>query len=640
MEVEPGLFEPDENLDIDSGATVYVLDSTAGRIVGPFEYSGKSVGLPGQDTDQHRIRVRPAAEELNCIEDDDIVAQAEGPRLERPLTKAIEYANPPRTVASETFLGDGTEPRDSETSDSDDSPRGSETNSDTVSGSESQFPTLETVFTEQTSAENVDFAGEEVTGAKTLRDVSLRRCSLSDTSLRDVTFRNVNLRDVDFRGADLRDATFVGRGTQLGGADFTDARLDGVTFEVDVSHCLFTGAQLREADFRKATLEGADFSGARLKRAKFNGTEPERATFDRAVLQDVKTRGARFEKASFVDADLYNTTFTETTLVDVDFSGADLREATFRECTLSDVDFEAAKLVKATLSDHDTDNLDFSRADLTDATLTDSAFTGARFTEALLTRAELRRCDCRGVSMADVRADRADFTGANLEYATLAQADLTEATFTDARLYTCQMAAVRVGTETTLEGTHDYLDAENDGGWEARDDDTDEDPPARKAASVYRTLESVYRDNSLTDESLQYHRLRKDANIRANREAGRVVPALYDGFLKVTTSHGTRLRPLFLWAVGLVFSAAALHLTFGTLEHSTLGPVGFGTGSLGVPTAISQAVLFSALSFTGLGYGRFTPVGALGEVLAVAQTGFGILFFGLLVFVLSTRASR
>lgn len=629
MEVEPGVFEHGPEYDFDDDATVFVLDSTSNTLVGEFEpHSPQGQSSRVEEQSQYRTRLFPLSNELLCLDDPDIVKLAEGPKLNPPVIQALEAA---RSVSSDTvtpdaFFGDeGTD---------DDTDECAVEEGQGQADEEPLSPALQDVFTRQEGVEGADFSGETVSGNKVLSDVSLRGTTLSDTKIKNVTFRNVNLRDVDFRGARLQGATFTGRDTELGGADFTGAQLDSATFEVDVSDCFFTGAQMRGVDLRAASLEGADFSSARLKRAKLHGTEPERATFDRAVMQDVKTKGAHFEKASFVGTDLFNTTFVDTHFEDCDFTDADLREVTFRECSLEDVDFAEAKMSEVKLRDHETVNLGFERADLSGAVLSGSDFDSARFIGARLSDALFHDCDLAGVSLADVRADGAEFDGANLEYATLTQADLTDASFIDARLYTCQLNSVRVGTETRFDGIYDYLREEE------ATDGADKEHPGRKAASVYRTLEAVYRDNSLTERSLEYHRKRKDATLQVNRDAGQFVPVLVDGFLKRTTSHGTRLQPLFGWSFGFVVVTALLHFSFGTLEHATHGRLWILSGDTSSLMGIGQSTLFSFLAFTGLGYGRFTPVGSAGEVLAGSQTAVGVLFFGLLVFVLSTRASR
>lgn len=638
MEVSSHTFSLGDEYSVSGDDTVYVQDTDSGAIVGPFELLTDVPDLsPPDDPETERIRIRESGDQLFLIDDDSIVGDLEPPQVtERKrdlLERAEEYVG--TEVTYDSFLTEGGEDEDDSQSHSSE-----QTEPDGVS--------LQDIFNRQRGIEDEDFAGQTVLGNKELADTTLSGCRLSDTELSGVTFRDVNLRDADFRGADLQNVEFVGRDTQLGGADFTGATLSGAKFETAVSECIFAGAQMRGVDLRKASLEGADFSEARLKRAKLHQSEPERATFDRAVLQDVKTSGATFSDTSFVGADISNTRFTDVDFDSVDFTDADLHDATFEDCDLNRVDFAGADLSEVTLADHETKNLDFERANLTDATLNETEFESARFTDARLTRAKFVDCNLSGVSLASARADNATFNGANLEYATLAQADLTGATFTAAKLYTCQLSSARVGPGQPFDDVYDYrentiMDESGSHAYSTDDEtQTHEEHPGRLAAAVYRSIEAVYRDNSLTEESLRYHRLRKDANYESNKDDGQIASVFVDGFLKYTTSHGTRLAPLATLSGILVAVIATVHFVFGTLQHESLGRVWILAGPEGVAGVggILQALLFTALTFSGLGYGPMRPTSLLGGFIAASQTAFGVLFFGLLVFVLSTRASR
>jgi uncharacterized protein YjbI with pentapeptide repeats len=367
-----------------------------------------------------------------------------------------------------------------------------------------------------------------------------------------------------------------------------------------------------------------------MKRAIFNYCEPLRANFNHAVVQDIRTTGATFEKASFVGADLSNTNFVDTDFQDVDFSNADMKQVTFETCTLSDSNFTGANLSGVTLKDHDTDNLDFEQATLRNGTLSGSGFNSARFDGSRLSGTAFVDCDLSGASLKGVRANDAVFDDANLEFATLAESDVSGASFNAARLYNCQLVSARVNAATNFESLHDYATEK------AETDVEEKEHPRQKAASVYRTLEAVYRDNSLTSKSLMYLRKRKDAMYAMNREQTNFRKVVIDGFLKYTTGHGTRLRNLFGVSVIFILVTAAMHSALGTVAHDS----SLGGSDPNVLADFGLSLLVSSLAFTGFGYARFSPVNLAGEVLTVIQSGGGVIFFGLLVFILSTRASR
>jgi len=619
-ELEPGVFHCTRATDLEDEDTVYVKDVETESVVGPFDHQILSDTSAETSDEGQRILLTPSNETLVEITDQDLLELIDGPLINKNVVNALESA---LELGGNTIQADGFFDPDGSGS--------VESDSTASTPKEPEEPSLSDIFIKQKGVERVDFSEQSVQGEKLLEGTTLRGSDLSDTQLKKVTFKNVNLRDVDFRGANLKEATFTGHKTQLAGADFTGATLEGATFEVDVSACIFKDAQLRDANLRLATLEGADFRQARMKRVKLNHTEPERAEFNDAVLQNIKTKGATFEKVTFKRSDLSNTTFVDTEFCAVDFSNADMKEVTFRECTLEEVKFTEAQLSGVTLTDHDTDDLDFERATLKHATFSNSSFDSARFDKARLSNANFVGCDLSGVSLSGVRADGATFERANLEFATLAEADLTDSTFKDSLLYNCQLVSARVDTDTDLQNIHEY---------------TDDNPstsrgefkqyPEKKAASVYQTLEAVYRNNSLTSKSLWALRKRKDALLKMNWKRRRTREVVIDGFLKLTTGYGTKPRNLFVFSGIFILISAGVHSRLGTFAYDS--PIVESNPHIMIDYGLS--VLVSLLAFTGFGYARFSPVTTVGEILTVIQAGAGVLFFGLLVFVFSTRASR
>jgi voltage-gated potassium channel Kch len=77
-------------------------------------------------------------------------------------------------------------------------------------------------------------------------------------------------------------------------------------------------------------------------------------------------------------------------------------------------------------------------------------------------------------------------------------------------------------------------------------------------------------------------------------------------------------------ACGLVYNA------FDLVEHAESGD----------SATLFEALYFSGLTFTTLGYGDFNPANELGQVLAVTETSIGVVLLAILVFVFGRRATR
>ncbi len=114
----------------------------------------------------------------------------------------------------------------------------------------------------------------------------------------------------------------------LNGADLTDADLRRANFcGVRLSGAIFKNANMIGTILTGANLSGADFTGAELSVAEFND-----ATLTDAIFTDVDSRNAFFRRAILIGADL----------TDADFRFVDFTKANLTNVTLSNTDFSFA----------------------------------------------------------------------------------------------------------------------------------------------------------------------------------------------------------------------------------------------------------------------------------------------------------
>jgi uncharacterized protein YjbI with pentapeptide repeats len=266
--------------------------------------------------------------------------------------------------------------------------------------------------------------------------------------------------------------------------------------QVDLRGVDFRGANLAEANFFRAALDGSDFRRATLSKAFFD--ELNGVIFDGARLQ-----GARLESltdCSLKDVDLHRgavmgltrTVLAGARLTDADlhsFSDCDLRGADLSQSRLHPGKFERCDLTGASLRDVRGWQLEavgsiFRRADLRGATLRDERFPGIDFAEADLGGADLTRSDLTGAVLAGARLGKADLTDARLT-----KADLRGADFRETNLAGASLAGARIDgadfTGANLSGTSlRGLDRTKAKGLEAA-------RPVKKAGPHLRRLEEV-----------------------------------------------------------------------------------------------------------------------------------------------------
>ena len=161
--------------------------------------------------------------------------------------------------------------------------------------------------------ESADFTG-----------ASLYRANLNQAVLTDANFRRANLKSAFLNGASLQRAN-------LAAADFSE-----IYFDINPD---FRGADLRNANFYKAVLNGVDFSGARLDEANFNRTELSGVMFVNANLSEAEMKDAVAQGARFNNADVSDVNFSDSDLTNANFNGANIEDARFGEANLMGANF-------------------------------------------------------------------------------------------------------------------------------------------------------------------------------------------------------------------------------------------------------------------------------------------------------------
>ena len=194
---------------------------------------------------------------------------------------------------------------------------------------------------------NAVFPAEAALAEATFMDADLSRSSLVGANLEGADFTGASLYRADltkavlteanFRRADLDDAILDGANLQ--GANLVSADFSEIDFE---NNPIFRGADLRNADFLRATLNGVDFSGARLEEANFNRAEMKATIFTNADMNEADMQDANAQGARFNGADVSETDFSESDLMGANFQGADIEDAKFTEADLTGANFAGA----------------------------------------------------------------------------------------------------------------------------------------------------------------------------------------------------------------------------------------------------------------------------------------------------------
>ena len=298
-----------------------------------------------------------------------------------------------------------------------------------------------------------------------LRFAYFMQVNLSNTNFESAVFKNANFtqvfgqnepHDLNFARTRILDSTFSN--TQFGGADFTDAIIQGSYFENFSAHLAdFRNAQIIDSRFSGFWSFGSSITG--LKSGGLMGDAylgAARTLNGYVVGPEVDLRGANLADASFWD---YQSDLTGT-----DLSFADLRRARFahqnnlQKATIIGANFEGAYLAGLNFTGKDLSGLNMTGANLTGAVLTGANIAGLDLSGATLDglvsgkltgtpsslpddwhlvsgylvgprvnlqEADLSGFDLAGISLAGAQLSFADLTGTNLSSADLSNANLS-----------------------------------------------------------------------------------------------------------------------------------------------------------------------------------------------------------------------
>lgn len=205
----------------------------------------------------------------------------------------------------------------------------------------------------------------------------------------------------------------------------------------DLSGGVFIEAQLQNADLKRTSLVGTDFSKADLSGAELNHAVLKEADFCGAKLRDANLRFADFSMADFSRADLRGALliladFRDAYLKDADLRRADLREADFVRACFRGADLSNADLSRADLCDAWLVSADLSGANLGKADLNCADFSDAKLIGTDLNEADLRGIELSGTTIKNIKLDGAKIFREDADYLMNLGCDISKANIVDA----------------------------------------------------------------------------------------------------------------------------------------------------------------------------------------------------------------
>jgi len=349
------------------------------------------------------------------------------------------------------------------------------------------------------------------------------------------------------------------------------------------------GERLTRADVIRLKRQHGTPDGLDLRRADLHQTDLSRLNLSGARLSAANLRGAGLRHANLEHARLQNADLHAADLRRASLQGANLLRANLEGSRLGDADLRGASL-------HD--------ANLDGANLRDANLQGAHLVGAKLRGADLRFANLQGAALFVANLQRANLLRANLEGANLRWADLRRARLAEANLRGASLEDARWG---------DYKLGEEIAG------------DFGDAASAYRALKQRHTEAGMYDIAGVFHYREMEARRKVAWREFRLPYALSMYLLRFLHGYGERPERVIGWAAAVILGFAIGHWLFGTVAGGLL-----------------EALYYSAVSFTALGYGRWAtePQGWAGKFLGVGESLIGVFMMALFLVTFTRKMTR
>ncbi len=324
--------------------------------------------------------------------------------------------------------------------------------------------------------------------------------------------------------------------------------------------------------------------------------------------------------------DLRHANLQRADLSDLDLHGADLTEANLeaanlRSANLQGAELSSANLQEAILVDANLQRANLSLANLQEARLQRADLRGADLWYANLQKAHLFEANLQEARLVNANLQGADLFAANLQEAALFWAELQDADLGQADLRRARLAHASL-RDANLEGADwgDYLLGE------------EIDGKLVPASSVYRALKQWHTDAGMYDIAGEFHYREMEARRKLawrgdpdSEQARRLPNALGLYLSRWLYGHGERPERVIGWAAAVVFGLAVVHWAFGTVAGDFL-----------------DALYYSAVSFTALGYGGWAPEpqGWAGRFLGASESFLGVFMIALFLVTFTRKMTR
>jgi len=294
---------------------------------------------------------------------------------------------------------------------------------------------------------------------------------------------------------------------------------------------------------------------------------------------------------------------------------ANLQNANLSRANLENINLASANLEKAY----------FGGTNLKNAILRGSVLKGAYLRGANLENATLRESCLQGADMKGANLQNAKLWSSNLQGAKLQRTNLKNTGFNeetilyDVNWYQCQI------DNSTLKFADDQLDKKV---IQEKNNDY------KKAREVYRNLKNYFRQEGMYDISGEYYYREKVMETKYNLQEKKYFEWIFNSFFNLIAGYGERcLRVIIGWFI-IIFGYAFIYYYFSGIYD------GMAYKITSYNAKFLEAIYFSIVTFTTLGFGDLAPKPGLFQLITSSEALVGAIFMALFIFVFARKMSR
>ena len=294
---------------------------------------------------------------------------------------------------------------------------------------------------------------------------------------------------------------------------------------------------------------------------------------------------------------------------------ANLQSTNFSRANLQNIKLASANLEKAYLGG----------TNLKNALLRGSILKGAYLRGAILENATLHKSCLQGADMTGANLQNAKLWSSNLQGADLKRSNLRDAEFNEktvlnnVNLFQCRF------DNSTLKYAYEQLDKKVI---------HEREQKHSEAKNIYAVLKNYFRQEGMYDISGEYYYREKLMETKYNLQEKKYLQWIVDMFLKLTTGYGERPSNILVWWIGIIFGFAFIYYFFSGIYN------GIAYYITSYNPNFLEALYFSIVTFTTLGFGDLTPKPGFFQLFASFEALLGAIFMALFIVVFARKMIR